>query len=126
MEAKYIEAEVRARQSNGAAAATALNEAIKASCSKSTGGDFSGASIATYTAASTNLGRVMYEKWIGMYGQNEAWADYRRTKMPVLIPNPNGAVNMIPERLPMSLQETNSNPSNVTNLPITTPVWWAQ
>jgi len=124
MEAKFIEAEVKVRQSD-ATASTALNDAIKASATKVSGGTYSGASIATYTAANINLSRVMYEKWIAMYGQTEAYADYRRTKMPNLIPNPDGAVPTIPSRFPMSQQERNTNP-NVISLPITTPVWWAQ
>ncbi len=124
MEAKFIEAEVKVRQSSPSAA-TALNDAIKASCDKVTKGVYDGSSIATYTSTNTNLGRVMYEKWIAMFGQTEAYNDYRRTKMPALVPNPNGAQPTIPERFPMSLQETNTNP-NVVNLPVTTPVWWAQ
>lgn len=124
MEAKFIEAEVKARMGD-AGAATALNEAIMASCLKVTQGAYGGSDIATYTPANTNLGRVMYEKWIAMFGQNEAYADYRRTKLPALVPNPNAALPTIPERFPMSLQETTTNP-NVVNLPVTTPVWWAQ
>ena len=124
MEAKFIEAEVKARQGSGDAA-TVLNDAIQASASKATSGGYSGASIATYTATTATVSRVMYEKWIAMYGQTEAYSDYRRTKMPHLIPNPDGAVPVIPERFPMSQQELNTNP-NTISLPITTPVWWAQ
>ncbi|MBS1615741.1 MAG: SusD/RagB family nutrient-binding outer membrane lipoprotein [Bacteroidetes bacterium] len=123
MEALFIKAEVLARQGSPNAAA-ALNDAIMASCEKVTQGAYNGSDIATYTNANTNLSRVMYEKWIAMYGQTEAYSDYRRTKLPALTPNPKASIPTIPERFPISLQETNSNP-NVVNLPITTPVWWA-
>ena len=124
MESKFIEAEVRVRNSD-ATAFQALNMAIMESAKKVTSGAYDGASIATYTAGTASIDRVMYEKWIAMYGQTEAWNDYRRTKLPVLKPNPDGAVSVIPERLPMSQQERNTNP-NTISLPITTPVWWAQ
>lgn len=124
MEAKFIEAEVKASQADPTAA-DALNDAIKASASKASSGAYSGADIATYTIATTNVNRVLYEKWIAMFGQTEAYSDYRRTGVPHLIPNPEGAQPTIPGRFPMSQQERTTNP-NTISLPVTTPVWWAQ
>ncbi|MEO6833702.1 MAG: SusD/RagB family nutrient-binding outer membrane lipoprotein [Chitinophagaceae bacterium] len=123
-EAKFIEAEVKARMGD-ASTATTLNDAIQASAAKVTGGVYNGVNIATYTAATATLSRVMYEKWIAMYGQTEAYSDYRRTGVPKLIPNPEAALPTIPGRFPMSQQERTSNP-NTISLPVTTPVWWAQ
>jgi len=124
-EAEFIKAEVEARQGAGSAAATDLNTAIMESCTKVTGGAYDGADIATYTAGNTTLGRVMYEKWIAMFGQMEAYNDYRRTKMPSLIPNPAGATSVIPQRYPTPQAERTSNP-NAPVVDITSPVWWAK
>ena len=123
-EAKFIEAEAKVRSGN-ATAFSALNDGIQASAALSTGGSYTGANIATYTAGNTNLHAVMYEKWIAMFGQVEAYNDYRRTGIPALTPNPSGAIPTIPGRFPMSQQERNGNPNTIA-LPISTPVWWAQ
>ncbi len=126
VEALFIAAEVLARQEN-ALAVEALNNAVKASCMKVTGGSFTGDEIATYTLGNTNLSRVMYEKWIAMFGQCEAYSDYRRTGLPDLTPNPIGVTvgHAIPKRFPTPSIERTSNPS--APLPsILEPVWWAQ
>lgn len=122
-EAEFIKAEVEVRTGN-ANAFSDLNTAIMENCKKVTNGAYSGADIATYTAANTNLHAVMYEKWIAMFGQPEAYNDYRRTKLPNLKPNPLGAINIIPQRYPTPDQESNSNP-NAPIPSLLTPVWWA-
>ncbi|MES2849716.1 MAG: SusD/RagB family nutrient-binding outer membrane lipoprotein [Bacteroidota bacterium] len=126
VEALFIAAEILARQGN-ILASDALNNAIMASCTKVTGGSFNGAAIATYTPVNTNLSRVMYEKWIAMFGQCEAYSDYRRTGMPELTPNPIGvtAGHAIPERFPTPSTERTANP-NAPLPSILEPVWWAQ
>jgi hypothetical protein len=125
-EALFIKAEVLAREED-AGAADALNDAIQASCHKVTGGTYDGASIATYTPANTDISRVMYEKWLAMFGQVEPYTDYRRTGYPELTPNPKGFTDghVIPMRLPTPLTERTGN----TNAPvpkITDAVWFAQ
>jgi len=122
-EAEFIKAEVEVRTSNPNAF-NDLNTAIMENCKKVTGGAYTGADIATYTAVNTNLHAVMYEKWIAMFGQAEAYDDYRRTKLPNLKPNPNGAISIIPQRYPTPDQESNSNP-NAPIPSLLTPVWWA-
>jgi len=125
-EALFIGAEVLARQNN-ALAAEALNNAIKASCIKVTGGNFDGAAIANYTAGNTDVSRVMYEKWIAMFGQCEAYSDYRRTGMPKMAIN-SAAVTpafVIPKRFPTPTLERTANP-NAPVISILDPVWWAQ
>lgn len=125
-EALFIGAEVLARQ-NSALAAEALNNAIKASCTKVTGGQFDGTAIATYTASNTNVSRVMYEKWIAMFGQCEAYSDYRRTGMPTMAVNLAAVTEgyQIPKRFPTPTVERTANP-NAPVPSILTPVWWAQ
>lgn len=124
-EAKFIEAEASQRKSELADAALALNEAIQASCVQVTNGAYNGRDIATYTSSDVNLEKVMYEKWLAMYGQAEAFADYRRTKLPVLTPNPVGAITVIPERYPTPQSERVNNP-NAPLVNIADPLWFAK
>jgi Starch-binding associating with outer membrane len=123
-EALFIRAEALARKGEPIAAATALNNAIKASCLKVTRDAYNGESIATYLAGEANVGRIMYEKWIAMFGQCEAYHDYRRTGFPDLEPNPVGAIPDIPKRLPTPATERTANP-NAPVPHIDIPVWWA-
>lgn len=122
-EALFIRAEALARKGEPGAASTALNNAIKASCSKVTGGTYTGDSIATYRVDNINVGRIMYEKWIAMFGQCEAYHDYRRTGFPNLTPNINGAIDSIPKRLPTPATERTANP-NAPVPSIELSVWW--
>lgn len=125
-EALFIKAEVLARQEDAGAAA-ALNDAIKASCAKVTKNTYDGSSIATYTAGNIDVSRVMYEKWLAMFGQAEAYTDYRRTGYPELTPNPDGVTDghVIPKRFPTPLTERTAN-NNAPTPKIIDPVWWAQ
>jgi hypothetical protein len=124
-EALFIKAEIEARNNDLGNAATDLNNAIKQNASKVTGGVYSGANIATYTASTASLNRVLYEKWIAMFGQPEAYVDYRRTKVPALTPNSLGATApIIPQRYPTPTNERTSNP-NAPAPAITLPVWFA-
>ncbi|PSK95188.1 SusD/RagB family nutrient-binding outer membrane lipoprotein [Taibaiella chishuiensis] len=124
-EAKFIEAEVKARQGDAPGAAAALNAAIKESCSTVTNGAYDGADIAIYTAANVDLSRVIYEKWIAMFGSVEPYNDYRKTGFPKLVVNPNGRLPVIPTRFPTPQAERVSNP-NAPVPTLTTPVWFAQ
>lgn len=124
MEAKFIEAEVKARQ-GAADASTALNDAIKASCTLATAGAYDGSDIATYTSANTTVDRVIYEKWIALFGSVEPYNDYRRTGFPKLTPNASGRLPVIPKRYPTPQGERVANP-NAPTVSLTTPVWFAQ
>ncbi len=120
-EAKFIEAEVTAR--NGGDASTILNDAIKASCEVATAGTYDGVNIATYTSANTDVSRIMFEKWIALFGNMEAYNDYRRTGYPALTPNPDGELPIIPKRLPTPLSERTGNTNSKSPL-LTVPVWY--
>ncbi len=123
-EMKFIEAEVNAA-SSPATAATALNEAIMASCELITEGTYDGMDIAIYTAADATLENIITEKWLALFGQIEVYNDYRRTGYPALTPNPNGVVSTIPARYTYPSDERNANP-NMPSASITDAVWWAQ
>ncbi len=68
----------------------------------------------------------MYQKWVALFIQCEAYADWRRTKLPALTPNPNGNTNVIPERFIYSQEERLYNTNFPGAEPLTTPVWFAQ
>lgn len=123
-EALFIAAEVLAREGDASTAAV-LNNAVKASCLKVTNGAYDGAGIATYSQDSTDLGRVMYEKWIAMFGQCEAYSDYRRTGLPTLRANPLGVINAIPKRFFTPTPERTANPNAPVINSLLVPVWWA-
>lgn len=126
MEAKFIEAEVKVRKNDPTAAAdldTAIVESIKKVMG--TRDSATAARIAHHTQANATLANVMFEKWIAMFGQLEAYNDYRRTKLPALTPNPSASISVIPQRYPTPLAERTANP-NAPTPSITTPVWYAQ
>ena len=129
VEQKFIEAEALLRSGNTGGAATAHNDAVKASVMQVTG-----ASDATYEAAyasedgnSISLDKIMYQKWVALFIQTEAYSDWRRTKLPALTPNINGNTQVIPEFFIISQEErlynTNYNPDATS---LTAPVWFAQ
>ncbi|OYU96777.1 MAG: hypothetical protein CFE21_00380 [Bacteroidetes bacterium B1(2017)] len=128
-EAKFIEAEAKLRANDKAGAATAHNDAVKASVASVTGAapvQIFVDSQASETAASITLDKIMTHKYVAMFGQIEAYADWRRTNIPVLTPNANSNLTAIPRRLPTVIDERlyNTNAPIVSDL--TLPVWWDQ
>ncbi len=123
-EAKFIEAEVLVRMGNSSAAADALNAAIVQSCLTVTGGAYDGADLAVYTGANIDVSRVIYEKWLALFGSLEPYNDYRRTGFPAIAPNPDGLLNVIPKRNLTPLAERTNNP-NAPTPALTDAVWYA-
>lgn len=92
--------------------------------------------------AERKLERIITQKWISLfYNGNEAWAEYRRTGYPHLIPvayNGSGGIvdsNAGPQRMPYPQEEYTNNSVNVTQAVNTllkgpdnmaTKVWWAR
>jgi hypothetical protein len=125
-EAKFIEAEANLRLEHPDEAAAAYNDAVKASVIKVTGASDAAfeALYASEDGASITLEKIMTQKYIAMFTQPEAWTDWRRTNLPVLEPNPDGAVTGIPRRFPTCRSERNYNSNAVVISNILTPVWW--
>ncbi len=124
IEAYFLKAEAQNRL--GQNATDALNDGIKASVNYVTKGANNGSSIATYTSAS--ISDIMTEKWKAMFGQIEAYNDFRRIGIPTLNPRPEaaGAIrDYIPQRLPIPQNERVANP-NAIYIELNVPVWWAQ
>lgn len=126
-EQKFIEAEAALRTGDKSRAATAFNDAVKASVAKSgaAGGAFLNA-YAAETAATITLEKVIRQKYIALFTQSEAWTDYRRTGFPQLSPAANNYTgNIIPRRLLYPLDERTYNGGNVpSGITITSRVWW--
>jgi len=130
-EAKFLEAEAKLRAGDAPGAATAHNEAVLASVEAVTGAAADTSfenSQAKETGATITLEKIMTHKYVAMYGQIEAYADWRRTSFPALTPNSNGALAFIPRRLPTVLEERlyNKNATLVTRNQLNMPVWWDQ
>lgn len=107
-------------------------------------GDISSITIKWDNAASAQqkLERIITQKWIAMWmNGNEAWAEYRRTGYPHLIPVAyNGSGGVVdsaigPQRMPYPQEEYTNNAANVAAAVNTmlggpdnmaTKVWWAR
>jgi hypothetical protein len=127
-EAKFIEAEAKLRSGDAAGAAAAHNEAVMASVTEVTGAAnpaFEN-SQAKETSATITLAKIMNHKYVAMFGQVEAYADWRRTNLPALTPNASGVIPSIPRRLPTVIDERLYNKNAVVISDITLPVWWDQ
>jgi hypothetical protein len=131
VETKFIEAEARLRSGDAPGAALAYNEAVIASVTEVTGAAPDAAFIAAYASATggtIDLETIMTQKYIAMYGQIEAYTDFRRTGFPAgVTPNPTANINSIPVRLILPQNERLYN----TNFPtdaksLTDPVYWDQ
>lgn len=95
--------------------------------------NFVGEIISRYEQASSEekLNIVMTEKWASLVGNSyEAYNDFRRTRLPKMLPVSNSAVNY-PERLPYSNGEALLNPNFPSSYEfqpadLVEKVWWAK
>jgi len=67
---------------------------------------------------------IMTQKYIATFCQPEAYHSWRRTGIPELTPNPNGAEPEIPRRFPYGITEQLYNLNTPTGISITDRVWW--
>lgn len=120
-EAKFIEAEAKARL--GQPALTALQQAVTASVTSVTGAAPTPAFLATATATS-DIANIIQQKYIALFLTMEPYNDYRRTGFPALIPNQKSDTKVIPVRLPTPSDERqyNANATVVSN--VTSKIWW--
>ncbi len=126
-ESRFLKAEASLRAGNTAGAQTAFTEALNSAMT------FTGidpVATAAYIAANgtltggNELNQIMFQKWIAMYTQPEAFADWRRTNIPALTPNPSGVQATIPVRFPTEQNERLYNPNAIVITNLTTNVWW--
>jgi hypothetical protein len=139
-EVKFIEAEARFRLNQFAQAATAYNDAVKASILRVTG-----AANPAYEALFANedattiqvngLQKIFTEKHIAMFLQTESWADWRRSipanaagtvsGIPALTAPANNATNgVFPRRFLYPNSELDNNGANIPETSLTAKVFW--
>ena len=126
VEGLFIKAEAELRGGSAGNAATALNDAVMASILQVTGASdpvYEGM-YASETAGTITLEKIMYQKWVALFIQTEAYSDWRRTGYPTLTPNPNGNTATIPVRLITPAPERLYNPNAVVVGDLEEPVWW--
>ncbi len=114
-ELKYIEAEVKMGKNDAAGARAALVDAITANMDKI---GVSAADRDAYLAtlpATVDMETIMYEKYIAMFSQVEAWTDWRRTGYPGITVYPGANLTEIPRRMPYPESERLYN-DNFINL----------
>jgi hypothetical protein len=68
-----------------------------------------------YVPGTEGLRRIALQKWIALYSDGvEAWAEWRRTCVPVtVIPGPDAVINTVPRRYQYSIREQSVNGANL-------------
>lgn len=127
-EALFIKAEAHWRLGQNAEAATALNDAVKESILRTTGASDSTyeATYANETAGSITQDKIMTQKYVDLFTQPEVWADWRRTGLPALTPNPDAQLTEIPRRLITPVDERIYNTNAIIVSDMLQKVWWDQ
>ncbi|RFM35303.1 SusD/RagB family nutrient-binding outer membrane lipoprotein [Chitinophaga silvisoli] len=131
-EALFIKADASFRLGNLGDAATYYNQAVIKAVTQVTGTAPDAAFIAAYasaTAATITEAQIATQKWIALYCQIEAWAEWRRTGYPAITPNADNVTgtNAVPRRLPVVNDELLYNKANAEaykDIDIFQPVWW--
>lgn len=95
--------------------------------------DYLGQPRVSYAGGAAGLEQIALQKWIALFGNGpEAWAEWRRTGRPALVPGPD-ALNdgLVPIRLPYPQSETFRNGDNVQEAimrqggaSLNDPLWW--
>ena len=124
-EARFIEAEAALRANNKMRAAQAYNKAVTANLTKLGVADPGYLSThANEDENSITMEKIMTQKYIAMFTQPEVWADWRRTNLPALTPNPDAEVASIPRRLTTAQSERLYNTKAIVIADLLKPVWW--
>lgn len=89
--------------------------------------------LAQPAVAYNGLESIAFQKWIALYGNGvEAWAEWRRTGVPTLLPGPDAQNDgRIPVRLPYPDSERHRNGANLQaaidrqgGASLNDPLWW--
>ncbi len=135
-EVLFLQAEAAARGWAGGDAADLYHQAIRAAMTRI---EVPADAIDAYLAQPriqydpTNWDQqIGLQKWISLYDNGmEAWANYRRTGIPRLVPGPAAVLPMVPLRAPYPANEEDLNRSNLAAAIArqggddpTVPLWW--
>lgn len=125
VELKFIEAEASFKTNNLARAATAYNDALRASLQREGVFNETWFNANTATAGTITLARIMNQKYLSSFLSIETWTDWRRTGLPTLQIATGAVINEIPRRLLYPLDDRLYNGENQpTGVTLTTRVWW--
>lgn len=145
-EVYFLLAEAHARYGNGGSAAANYEDAVNAACTR-VGTNCSGLLGGVYAypngSLQENLEAIMMQKWASMVDRGyEAFWDQNRTGIPAVSSLPAFDPNVVPGQLTYAVagvtgglfpkrlvwpdNERNSNANTPTEVPLTTPVWWAE
>jgi len=116
-ECKFIEAECLFRQGNTAGARMALEAGISANMDQM-GVSAADRDLYLFALGNTSLETIIEEKYKGLYPNNNAWNDFRRTGFPDITPNADNAEGLnpggdIPQRFIYPNSEKELNTDNV-------------
>ncbi|MEM9299522.1 MAG: SusD/RagB family nutrient-binding outer membrane lipoprotein [Bacteroidota bacterium] len=117
-ECKFIEAECLLRTGASNASVSAALEAAITANMDDMGVDPADRDLYLLTINDTSLEGIIQQKYIGLYPQNVAWNDYRRTGFPAITPNADNAEGLnpggdIPQRFIYPNSEKELNTDNV-------------
>jgi hypothetical protein len=134
-ECYFLQAEAQLRYGSDASAQTLYVKGIQASMTRFGATDnsalYNAGGVYAYptTTAADKLKAIITQKWIALANSEslEAFFDQNRTGYPdfLTISPTNVTSNKFPKRLLFPDSERKSNPNTPTQVPITTPVWWA-
>jgi len=122
----FIEAECNFRLGQTAAAQTAFEAAVAASVLRITGSANTAWLDANINGVPVTLDLIMTQKYISSIGTNQAYADYRRTGLPVIEVPPGAVLTAMPRRYPYAQDEISYNGDNVPSVTISDKLWWDQ
>jgi hypothetical protein len=120
----FIEAECNFRLGNTADAQADYEAAVAASVLKITGSANTAWLDANINGVPVTLELIMTQKYINSIGTNQAYADYRRTGLPVISVPPGAVLPAMPRRFPYAQDEISYNGDNVPSVTISDKVWW--
>lgn len=128
-EMKFIEAEAKWRQNDPGGAATAFNDAVDASvrfvADVDSAAQYFLDTYANEDAGTISLEKIMMQKYVALFGQIEAYNDFRRTGLPAISPRTGAQTSTIPVRLIIPQNERLYNPNAGNYIRgLTEPVWW--
>ncbi len=126
VECKFIEAECLFETSDPNGAATAYNDAVKASLAKMGVTDVAWEAVnASETGLTITKEKIMLGKYFALCYQLEVFNDWRRTGYPALTPAAQGVLGgSIPRHYPYPTSEQQYNSANTPSVTLTSRVWW--
>lgn len=123
-ELKFIEAEANMALGNITDAQAAFEAAVAASVLRVTGSANTAWLDANINGVAVSMDLIMTQKYIDSFGTNQAYADYRRTGLPVLTIPSQAVLPAVPARFPYAQDEISYNGDNVPSVTISDKLWW--